>query len=153
MPFATQTALVYCNKDICDAQDQLPPATRDEFNDVAETLKAAGITPLARRENGGGVSSLHVLAGEAFCQLRTRLRGVRSRGRFWVRFWGRQCLGHFTPLPAVEPLYTDGQSPAPPRAFILQRKWAHGPAAHSDINFVLPGLADLRRAVGDRSQA
>lgn len=53
----------------------------------------------------------------------------------------RHCLGHLTPLPAVEPLYTYGQSPATLRAFILQRKWALGPAVYSDINFILLGLA------------
>lgn len=53
----------------------------------------------------------------------------------------RQCLGHQTPLPAVEPLYTYGQNPATLRAFILQREWRKGPAVYSDINFILLGLA------------
>jgi CubicO group peptidase (beta-lactamase class C family) len=53
----------------------------------------------------------------------------------------RQCLGHQTPFPAVEPLYTYGQDPATLRAFVLQREWRAGPAAYSDINFILLGIA------------
>ena len=53
----------------------------------------------------------------------------------------RQCLGHQTPFPAVEPLYTYGQDQAGLRAFILQREWIPGPKVYSDINFILLGLA------------
>lgn len=53
----------------------------------------------------------------------------------------RQCLGHRTPLPGVEPLYTYGQDPATLRAFVLQRQWRAGPAVYSDINFILLGIA------------
>lgn len=53
----------------------------------------------------------------------------------------RQCLGHQTPFPAVEPLYTYGQSQQTLRAFILQRRWPAGPKVYSDINFILLGLA------------
>ena len=35
----------------------------------------------------------------------------------------RQCLGHQTPFPAVEPIYTYGRDPELLRAFILQREW------------------------------
>ncbi|MFT4183040.1 MAG: serine hydrolase domain-containing protein, partial [Rhizobium sp.] len=59
----------------------------------------------------------------------------------------RQCLGHQTPFPAVEPLYTYGQSPDLLRAFILQREWRAGPPVYSDINFILLGLA-LERLTG-----
>ena len=47
----------------------------------------------------------------------------------------RQCLGHQTPFPAVEPLYTYGQDQQTLRAFILQRRWPAGPHVYSDINF------------------
>lgn len=47
VPFATQTVLVYYNKDIFDAQGLTPPSTWDEFKQTADALKAAGITPLA----------------------------------------------------------------------------------------------------------
>ncbi|MDE1991342.1 MAG: beta-lactamase family protein [Rhizobiaceae bacterium] len=59
----------------------------------------------------------------------------------------RQCLGHQTPFPAVEPLYTYGRDPDLLRAFVLQREWRAGPPVYSDINFILLGLA-LERLTG-----
>jgi len=59
----------------------------------------------------------------------------------------RQCLGHQTPLPGVEPLYTYGQAPDTLRAFVLQREWRQGPAVYSDINFILLGIV-LERLEG-----
>ncbi len=59
----------------------------------------------------------------------------------------RQCLGHQTHLPAVEPIYTYGSDPARLRAFVLQRAWQAGPAVYSDINFILLGIL-LERALG-----
>ncbi|MDL2397894.1 serine hydrolase domain-containing protein [Rhizobium mayense] len=59
----------------------------------------------------------------------------------------RQCLGHQTPFPAVEPLYTYGRDPDLLRAFILQREWRAGPPVYSDINFILLGFA-LERLTG-----
>lgn len=53
----------------------------------------------------------------------------------------RQCLGHQTPFPAVEPIYTYGRDPDLLRAFILQREWRAGPSVYSDINFILLGFA------------
>lgn len=53
----------------------------------------------------------------------------------------RQCLGHQTPFPAVEPIYTYGRDPELLRAFVLQREWRAGPPVYSDINFILLGLA------------
>lgn len=53
----------------------------------------------------------------------------------------RQCLGHQTPFPAVEPIYTYGDDPDRLRAFVLQREWRQGPPVYSDINFILLGIA------------
>ncbi|MCQ1836301.1 serine hydrolase domain-containing protein [Neorhizobium galegae] len=58
----------------------------------------------------------------------------------------RQCLGHQTPFPGVEPIYTYGRDPDLLRAFILQREWKAGPPVYSDINFILLGLALERLA-------
>lgn len=59
----------------------------------------------------------------------------------------RQCLSHQTRFPAVEPLYTYGQSAELLRAFILQRQWQVSEPGYSDINFILLGLA-LERIEG-----
>lgn len=59
----------------------------------------------------------------------------------------RQCLGHQTPFPAVEPIYTYGRDPELLRAFILQREWPKRAPIYSDINFMLLGFA-LERLCG-----
>ncbi|MET2828084.1 serine hydrolase domain-containing protein [Mesorhizobium shangrilense] len=59
----------------------------------------------------------------------------------------RQCLGHQTPFPAVEPIYTYGRDPELLRAFILQREWLKREPVYSDINFMLLGFA-LERLSG-----
>ena len=59
----------------------------------------------------------------------------------------RQCLGHQTHLPPVEPIYTYGSDPDTLRAFVLQREWRAGPPVYSDINFILLGIA-LERIFG-----
>ncbi|MBR9762628.1 MAG: beta-lactamase family protein [Rhodobacteraceae bacterium] len=59
----------------------------------------------------------------------------------------RDCLGHRTAYPAVEPIYTYGTDPATLRAFVLQRNWQRGPQVYSDINFILLGIA-LERLEG-----
>ena len=61
----------------------------------------------------------------------------------------RQCLGHQTPFPAVEPIYTYGDDPDRLRAFVLQREWKRGEPAYSDINYILLGIA-LERLAGKR---
>ncbi|HTV70927.1 MAG TPA: serine hydrolase [Rhizobiaceae bacterium] len=54
----------------------------------------------------------------------------------------RQCLGHQTPFPAVEPIYTYGRDPELLRAFVLQREWRKlAEPVYSDINFILLGFA------------
>lgn len=53
----------------------------------------------------------------------------------------RQCLGHQTAFPAVEPIYTYGDDPDRLRAFVMQREWKKGVAVYSDINFILLGFA------------
>ncbi len=59
----------------------------------------------------------------------------------------RQCLGHQTPFPGVEPIYTYGSDPQTLRAFVLQREWRRLEApVYSDINFILLGIALERLA-------
>lgn len=52
----------------------------------------------------------------------------------------RQCLGHQTPFPAIEPIYTYGRDADLLRTFIMQREWTAGAPVYSDINFVLLGF-------------
>lgn len=59
----------------------------------------------------------------------------------------RQCLGHQTPFPAVEPIYTYGRDADLLRAFVLQRQWARGEPVYSDINYILLGFV-LERLSG-----
>lgn len=59
----------------------------------------------------------------------------------------RQCLGHQTPFPAVEPIYTYGRDADLLRAFVLQRQWTPGEPVYSDINFILLGFV-LERLSG-----
>ena len=60
----------------------------------------------------------------------------------------RQCLGHQTHFPAVEPIYTYGGDPDRLRAFVLQREWKRVETpVYSDINFILLGIA-LERLSG-----
>lgn len=65
----------------------------------------------------------------------------------------RQCLGHQTPFPAVEPIYTYGRDAELLRAFVLQREWnKRTEPVYSDINFILLGIA-LERIAGCRIRA
>ncbi|MEO1986818.1 MAG: serine hydrolase domain-containing protein [Martelella sp.] len=60
----------------------------------------------------------------------------------------RQCLGHQTHFPAVEPIYTYGGDPDRLRAFVLQREWKRVETpVYSDINHILLGIA-LERLSG-----
>lgn len=59
----------------------------------------------------------------------------------------RECLGHQTPFPAVEPIYTYGRDADLLRAFVLQRQWTRGEPVYSDINYILLGFV-LERLSG-----
>lgn len=60
----------------------------------------------------------------------------------------RHCLGHQTPFPAVEPIYTYASDPATLRAFVLQREWRRRDTpVYSDINYILLGIV-LERLEG-----
>jgi len=61
VPFATQTVLVYYNKDIFAANDIELPETWDEFIATAAKLKAAGIVPLANGTADGW--TIEVMSG------------------------------------------------------------------------------------------
>ena len=61
VPFATQTVLVYYNRDIFAAQGLEPPATWDEFIAASAKLKAAGIIPLANGTADGW--TIEVMSG------------------------------------------------------------------------------------------
>ncbi|RSC24856.1 class A beta-lactamase-related serine hydrolase [Agrobacterium sp. FDAARGOS_525] len=61
----------------------------------------------------------------------------------------RQCLGHLTPFPAVEPIYRRSNDPDRLRAFVLQNEWKPVNPTYSDINFILLGIA-LERLTGKR---
>ncbi len=61
VPFASQTVVVYYNKDIFDAQGITAPDTWDEFLAVSQQLKDAGITPLANGTADGW--TIEVMSG------------------------------------------------------------------------------------------
>lgn len=61
VPFASQTVVVYYNADIFAANNITPPATFEEFKAVGDTLKAAGITPLANGTADGW--TIEVMSG------------------------------------------------------------------------------------------
>ncbi|EMD81716.1 serine hydrolase domain-containing protein [Pacificimonas flava] len=75
------------------------------------------------------------------------LRQYDVKGAPERRLTLRQCLTHNTHLPAVEPLYTNGQDPETLRAFVLQREWRGGPPVYSDVNFLMLGIA-IERVTG-----
>ena len=63
---------------------------------------------------------------------------------------GAAGLGHQTPFPGVEPIYTYGSDPETLRAFVLQREWRRlETPVYSDINFILLGIV-LERLAGHR---
>ena len=61
VPFASQTVVVYYNKDIFDAQGVAVPETWDEFLAASQKLKDAGVTPLANGTADGW--TIEVMSG------------------------------------------------------------------------------------------
>lgn len=112
------------------------PMTEGTWFDMASLTKPIFTTPRILDLARTGVIDLDA-------PLTTLLPDLRQyRADAWERaVTFRQCLGHLTPFPAVEPIYTYGRDPDLLRAFVLQREWRAGPPAYSDINFILLGLA------------
>ncbi|PSJ57957.1 serine hydrolase domain-containing protein [Pseudaminobacter soli (ex Li et al. 2025)] len=113
------------------------PMREDTWFDLASLTKVIFTTPriLALAEAG---------AIDLDAPLTTLLPDLRQYdANAWERqVTFRQCLGHQTPFPAVEPIYTYGRDPQLLRAFVLQREWRRlSEPVYSDINFILLGLA------------
>lgn len=125
---------------------QLVPVNRvmqpDYWFDLASLTKVLFTTPRILEQAHKGVIDLDAALTSVLPDLRQYDNDCWERQ---VTF--RQCLGHQTPFPAVEPLYTYGQSSRLLRAFVLQRQWNAGAPTYSDINFILLGLA-LERLEG-----
>lgn len=121
---------------------EVRPATVETWYDLASLTKVIFTTP-----------HILTLAGEGGIDLDAPLISVlpdlrQYDAEAWERkVTFRQCLGHQTAFPAVEPIYTYGRDPELLRAFVLQREWRSGPPVYSDINFILLGFA-LERLVG-----
>jgi CubicO group peptidase (beta-lactamase class C family) len=120
------------------------PMTVETWFDLASLTKVLFTTPRILALAEAGRIDLDSALTTALPDLRQYDAGAWERQ---VTF--RQCLGHLTPFPAVEPIYTYGRDPELLRAFVLQRQWRRGPAVYSDINFILLGLA-LERLSGRR---
>jgi CubicO group peptidase (beta-lactamase class C family) len=121
-------------------QAQLTPAQvamcRETIFDLASLTKVIFTTTTILRLIEQGRMALDQPLGELIPDLRQYDLQAPERA-----LTVRQCLSHQTFLPAVEPLYTNGQDPRTLRAFVLQRAWPHGPPVYSDINFILLGIA------------
>jgi CubicO group peptidase (beta-lactamase class C family) len=118
------------------------PMTSDTWFDLASLTKVIFTTSCILKLADEGVIDLDAPLTTLLPDLRQYSADAWERK---VTF--RQCLGHQTPFPAVEPIYTYGRDPELLRAFILQREWKHSPPVYSDINFILLGFA-LERLTG-----
>jgi CubicO group peptidase (beta-lactamase class C family) len=116
--------------------------SRETWFDLASLTKVIFTTTAVLRLVEAGRIALDDPLTKAVPDLRQYDMNAAER-----RLTFRQCLGHQTHLPAVEPLYTYGQNPQTLRAFILQREWKPGPPVYSDINFLLLGIA-IERLTG-----
>ncbi len=119
------------------------PMRADTVFDLASLTKPVFTTTALLAQVAAGRISLEDTLGQLIPDLRQYDIDTAPERRLTLQ----ACLAHQTHLPAVEPLYTYGQSPATLRAFILQRVWPVGPAVYSDINFLLAGIA-LERITG-----
>ncbi|UVK54193.1 beta-lactamase family protein [Mesorhizobium sp. AR02] len=125
---------------------QLVPKQRpmqvETWFDLASLTKIIFTTPRILALAGDGVIDLDAPLISVLPDLR------QYDAEAWERkVTFRQCLGHQTPFPAVEPIYTYGRDPDLLRAFILQREWRPRDPVYSDINFILLGFA-LERLSG-----
>ena len=117
--------------------------TGDHWFDLASLTKVIATTPFILQLAQEGRLGLDRPLTDAIPDLRQYdLANAAER-----RLTFRDCLGHNTFLPAVEPIYTYGADPDRLRAFVLQREWWHGPPVYSDINFILLGIA-IERLTG-----
>jgi CubicO group peptidase (beta-lactamase class C family) len=112
------------------------PMQTDTWFDLASLTKVIFTTPRILALAEAGIIDLDAPLVSVLPDLRQYDPNAWER-----RVTFRQCLGHQTPFPAVEPIYTYGQDPDLLRAFILQREWRAGPPVYSDINFILLGFA------------
>ncbi|CDZ32948.1 beta-lactamase family protein [Neorhizobium galegae] len=117
------------------------PMTVDTWFDLASLTKVIFTTTRILKLADDGTIDLDALLTTLLPDLRQYNADAWERK---VTF--RQCLGHQTPFPGVEPIYTYGRDPDLLRAFILQREWKAGPPVYSDINFILLGFALERLA-------
>jgi CubicO group peptidase (beta-lactamase class C family) len=112
------------------------PLNEGHWFDLASLTKVIATTTMVLRLADKGRLGLDRPLTDAIADLRQYDMEAAER-----RLTFRDCLGHRTFLPAVEPIYTYGGDPARLRAFVLQREWRHGPPVYSDINFILLGIA------------
>lgn len=77
VPFASQTVLLYVNKDLFDTNKVAIPTTWDEFIAASEALKAAGVTPLANGSAAGWTMEI-------------------MSGAFMPNFYGKEFFGDVT---------------------------------------------------------
>ncbi|MGX7871744.1 serine hydrolase domain-containing protein [Mesorhizobium sp. ORM6] len=118
------------------------PMTVETWFDLASLTKVIFTTPRILALAEDGVIDLDAPLISVLSDLR------QYDAEAWERkVTFRECLGHRTPFPAVEPIYTYGRDPDLLRAFILQRKWRARDPVYSDINFILLGFA-LERLSG-----
>jgi CubicO group peptidase (beta-lactamase class C family) len=120
------------------------PLTEAHWFDLASLTKVIAITTMILRLAEEGRIGLDRPLTDAIPDLRQY--DVDNAPERRLTF--RDCLGHRSFLPAVEPIYTYGNDPARLRAFVLQREWRHGPPVYSDINFILLGIA-VERITGE----